>query len=172
MQFRLTRARSGLAAVVLTIALMATACGGGGDDEASPGPDATSAPASDGGAEKTTGEGGGVYCDLLADQAAQLTAYLAGAATADPAARTQFIATQKELNNKVLQAAPAGIRSDVETQVRASNALADAQISGDPAAITAASGRLTTPEYQAATSRVGVFNKAQCGIDVTSPGGS
>ncbi len=169
MQFRLTRPGSGLAAVVLTIAVMATACGGGGDDEASPGPNATSAPASDGGADKARGEGG-AYCDVLNEQAALLTAFLSRSPAADPATQQQFIATQKELNNKALKAAPTGIRSDVETQVRASNAVADAQISGDPAAMTAATERLRTSEFQAAASRVDAYNKDQCGIDATSLG--
>ena len=83
------RPGSRMAAVVLTIAVMATACGGGGDDEASPGPNATSAPASDGGADKARGEGG-AYCDVLNEQAALLTAFLSRSPAADPATQQQI----------------------------------------------------------------------------------
>lgn len=173
MRSRRTRRNDAVAAVVLALGVLATACGGGGEDTASSKADAPAAAVTAGSEDKAS-SGGGNFCDLVKAQSAELASddqgfgFLDDATSTDPAVRRRAFDKLKASNAELLKASPRGIRSDMEIQVRAQEAMMDAQIRGDQAA---ASALVTAPEFQAATARVGTYLKDQCGIDYTTSGG-
>lgn len=162
---RMTRPRSALAAVAITLTMLATACGGG--DEVSPTADDPAAPATTGGSD-TPKDAGGDFCTQLKDSSSQLGPLLEASVSSDPEVRLQAFTKQKDLNAKLLKAAPKEIRSDFETQTRTQDAMIDAQIQGDQVAAAALAAK---PEFQAAVARLGTYYKDKCGIDLTRPGG-
>jgi hypothetical protein len=155
-----------LAGLVLATTVLMTACGGDDDDPTS-GASATSAPTSGGASDQA-------FCDAVKAQAPQL-ASVNEALSEDAEVRRRFYERQKALNAKVAEAAPADLRSDAELHVRASDAVADAQISGDEAARAAAAAQLSSPEVLAAGTRLADYARGRCGLDATttttSPGG-
>jgi len=156
--------------MVMAAILLAAACGNADDGTpASSEGVGTSAPAAGGAAAKGT-SGDGAFCDAVKAQFAQLSS-VGDASSLDSAVRQQYFIKQKELNAKVREAAPSSVRSDVETQTGASDALADARIRGDAAAVSAASARVTSAETRAAGMRVSVYVKDHCGFDATTAGG-
>lgn len=159
-----------LTAMVMAAVLLAAACGNADDGtQTSSEGVSTSAPAAGGTAAKGTG-GDGAFCDAVKAQFAQLSS-VGDASSLDAAVRQQYFIKQKELNAKVREAAPSRVRSDVETQTGASDALADARIRGDAAAASAAIARATSPETRAAGTRVSAYVKDHCGIEATPGGG-
>lgn len=158
-----------LTAMVMAVVLLAVACGTADDGtQASSEGVSTSAPAAGGAAAKGTG-GDGAFCDAVKAQFAQLSS-VGDASSLDAAVRQQYFIKQKDLNAKVREAAPSGVRSDVETQTGASDALADARLRGDAAA-SAAIARATSPETRAAGTRVSAYVKDHCGFEATIGGG-
>lgn len=158
-----------LTAMVMAAILLVAACGNADDGtQASPEDVSTSAPAG-GTAAKGTG-GDGAFCDAVKAQFAQLSS-VGDASSLDAAVRQQYFIKQKDLNAKVREAAPSGVRSDVETQTGASDALADARLRGDAAAASAAIARATSPEARAAGTRVSAYVKDHCGFEATTGGG-
>ena len=159
-----------LTAMVMGAILLAVGCGNADDGtQASSEGVGTSAPAAGGTAAKGTG-GDGAFCDAVKAQFAQLSS-VGDASSLDAAVRQQYFIKQKDLNAKVREAAPSGVRSDVETQTGASDALADARIRGDAAAASAASARVTSPETRAAGTRVSAYVKDYCGFAATTGSG-
>jgi hypothetical protein len=159
-----------LTAMVLAAILLAAACGNADDgtDASSEGV-STSALAAGGTAAKGTGRDG-AFCDAVKAQFAQLSS-VGDASSLDAAVRQQYFIKQKDLNAKVREGAPSGVRSDVDTQTGASDALADARIRGDAAAVSAAIARATSPETLAAGTRISAYVKDHCGFEATTAGG-
>ena len=114
--------------------------------------------------------GDGAFCDAVKAQFAQLSS-VGAASSLDTAVRQQYFIKQKELNAKVREAAPPGVRRSVDTQTGASDALADARIRGDAAAASAAIARAASPETRAAGTRVSAYVKDHCGFEATTAGG-
>ncbi|MDQ3640796.1 MAG: hypothetical protein M3450_04815 [Actinomycetota bacterium] len=166
---RATRTCPALTAMVIAAILLAAACGNADDGTQASSEDvSTSAPAAGATAAKVTG-GDGAFCDAVKAQFAQLSS-VGDASSLDAAVRQQYFIKQKDLNAKVREAAPSGVRSDVDTQTGASDALADARIRGDAAA-SAAIARATSPETRAAGTRVSAYVKDHCGFEATTGGG-
>lgn len=168
---RNTRMCPALTAMVMAAILFAAACGNTDDGtQSSSGGVSTLAPAAGGTAVTGTGTGtDGEFCDAVKAQFAQLSS-VGDASSLDAAVRQQYFVTQKELNAKVREAAPSSVRSDVEIQTGASDALADARLGGDAAAASAAIARATSAETQAAGARVSAYVKDHCGFEVTTGG--
>lgn len=167
-----TGTRRALTVVLMATALLVAACGdGGGGSGGQASSDGVNTPAQPGGgtAGKAAGNDG-AFCEAVKAQFAQLSS-VADASSLDAGVRQRYFVTQKELNAKVRGAAPSGLRSDVETQTGASDALADARIRGDATAAAAAITRVTSSETQAAGTRVSAYVKDHCGVEATTSGG-
>ena len=98
------------------------------------------------------------FCKLLLVQFDQMSKF-------DPsnvATRTTYFAGQKEMNAKLVKAAPPALASDIALQTTNANAAIDAQLAGDPARIKATRGPITSPEHFAAARRMNAY----CGIKV------
>jgi hypothetical protein len=153
----------------MATAMLVGACGGSGDaKQASPDIANTSDPAAGGKAANATG-GDRAFCDAVMAQFAQL-ASAGDASSLDAGVRQQYFIMQKELTAKVREAAPSGLRRDVEIQTRPSDGLADARLRGDAAAAAAASTQMNSPETQAAVTRVSAYVKDHCGFEATTGG--
>lgn len=163
---RHSRPKAAVTEIALTMALLATACGGGGDG-ASTRADAPAAPATGGGSDKPA-DAGGDFCAQVKEALSQVGTYMEAAISSDPEVRRRTLTKQKDLNAKLLKAAPKEIRRDLETQTRDQDAMIDAQIRGDDAA---AAALIAKPEFQAATARVGTYYKDKCGLTFTGSGG-
>lgn len=162
-----TSSRAGLTAAVSAIGLLMAACGGAGDTtQASSEGTVTSVPAAPGAASASAGSG--AFCDAVKAQFAQLSA-VGDASSVDATVRQRYFVTQKDLNAKVREAAPSGLRKDVEIQTGASDSLADARIRGDAAATSAAITLVSAPETRAAAARVSAHVTERCGL--ATPGG-
>ena len=162
-----TSTRAGLTAAVSAIGLLMAACGGADDTtQASSGGAVSSVPAAPRTASPSAGSG--AFCDAVKAQFAQLSA-VGDASSVDAAVRQRYFVTQKDLNAKVRQTAPSGLRKDVEIHTGASDALADARIRGEAAATSAAITLVSAPETRAAGARVSAHVTEHCGL--ANPGG-
>lgn len=108
------------------------------------------------------GAASGDFCDAVKAQFAQLSA-VGGASSVDAAVRQRYFAKQKDLNATVRETAPSGLRTDLETQTGAGDALADARLRGDAAATAAAITLAGAPETQAAGARITAYVTEHCG---------
>ena len=106
------------------------------------------------------------FCKLLEAQYASLSKAQAQGVFADPAKRTAYFTEQKEMNAKILAAAPKELESTVALQVKNSNAGYDAQLSGERARSQAASAVLASKENIDASTRM----RDYCGIKAPAPG--
>ena len=165
-----TRTRSALSLAVTATALFVAACGGGGGNGSQASSDGVNTSPAGGGSAGQAPGNDGAFCEAVKAQVAQL-ASVGDASSLDAGVRQRYFVTQKELNANVRGAAPSGLRTDVETQTRASDALADARIRGDAAAAAAASAQVRSSETQAAGTRVTAYVKDHCGFEATAPGG-
>lgn len=98
------------------------------------------------------------FCKLLLVQFDQMSKF----DPSDAAKRGKYFAGQKEMNAKLVKAAPASLASDIALQTTHANASIDAQLAGDPARIKATRVPITSPEYFAAARRMSEY----CGIKV------
>lgn len=163
-----TSTRAGRTAAVSAIAFLMTACGGAGDTtQASSEGAVSSVPAAPRTAVPSAGSG--AFCDAVKAQFAQLSA-VGDASSVDAAVRQRYFLTQKDHNAMVRETAPSGLRKDVDIQTGASDALADARIRGDAAAMSAAITVVSAPETRAAGARVSAHVAEHCGL-TTSGGG-
>ena len=159
--------RAGLTAAVSAIGLLMAACGGAGDTtQASSEGAVSSVPADPRAAAPSAGSG--AFCDAVKAQFAQLSA-VGDASSVDAAVRQRYFVTQKDLNTRVRDTAPSGLRKDVEIHTGASDALAEARIRGDAAAMSAAVTLASAPETRAAGARVSAHVTEHCGL--ATPGG-
>ncbi|MDP9325669.1 MAG: hypothetical protein M3O87_03935 [Candidatus Dormibacteraeota bacterium] len=139
---------------MLALAVLVTACGSSsGSASSGSGGGATPQPAVG---------GGGDFCAVIRDQLNGLDKVFPKDFTSADQLKA-YGTYLEETNNKVLAAAPAEIRADVETQVRVSNTAAASYKSGviPPAAVTA---QLRTAEYKTAAANLAKYAKDKCGI--------
>lgn len=111
------------------VVLLATACGGGGGKAATKSKSAPAAPSAAAGRNNAAVAGGGRFCDVIKAQFATFTEY-AAAPLLDVAARKRYGLTSKQLNEKLVKTAPGDLGTDVATQTRVANGVADAFASG------------------------------------------
>jgi hypothetical protein len=105
------------------------------------------------------------FCTLLEAQYASLSKAQAQGDFADPAKRKAYFTEQKEMNAKILAAAPKELESTAALQVKNSNAACDAQLAGDRARSQAASAVLASKENVDASARM----RDYCGIKAPGP---
>lgn len=106
------------------------------------------------------------FCKLIEAQYASLSKAQAQGALTDPAKRKAYFTEQREMNAKILAAAPKELESTVALQVKNSNAVYDAQLAGDRAGSQAASAVLASKENIDASARM----RDYCGIKAPAPG--
>jgi hypothetical protein len=141
---------------VLAIAVLVTACGSSSSSSSG-----GSTGSSGGGGPQAAG-GGGDFCKVVREQLAELKTVMPKDFSNADQLKTYgtFI---EDSNAKIVAAAPAEIRADVETQARISTAAAASYKSGGrPSSAVAA--QLRSPEYQAAAKKVALYAKDKCGI--------
>lgn len=107
-----------------------------------------------------------VFCKLIEAQYASFSKAQGGGDLGDAAKRKAYFTEQKAMNAKILAAAPKELESTVAMQVKNSNAVYDAQLSGDRAATQAASAVLASKENIDASARM----RDYCGIKAPAPG--
>lgn len=96
------------------------------------------------------------FCKAVVAQSA-----LASKVPADPTKRTAYYTEQKAMNAKLLKLAPPAVQSDTQLAARTSDAVYDAFLAGDAAAIRAKSDGVLAPEYRAAAKRISIY----CGLE-------
>lgn len=146
----MSRATTWFASPATLIGVLAlAACRGGGTEGA----------AAEGGVRAKNDE----FCRLLEAQFAAMTK--AQADLADPAKRRAYFTAQKEMNAKILKAAPAEVQGAAELQVRTSNAVYDSQLAGDRDRSATASAVLSAKENMDASKRMTDY----CRIETPTP---
>jgi hypothetical protein len=102
------------------------------------------------------------FCKTIIEQG-KMFAQFVNADLSDPAKRTAYFASQKEINATLVKQAPASLAADVALQTKNANASIDAQLSHDAAKIKASTAPLRSPENLAASRHMTEY----CGVKAT-----
>jgi len=102
------------------------------------------------------------FCKTMAKQVDMVTQFVK-MDNPNAAQRAKYFTDAKALNAMVVKTAPSSLAADAALQTKLSNAMFDAQISGDVARIRAAGKELASSENLAASKRMSEYCGARMG---------